>query len=55
MTIADKMSMTIFELFREDCGEVIDLINFFVDKAEGFEEKSTKKEEPTGYDGFWDM
>lgn len=55
MTIADKMKMTIFDLLRQDCGEVIDLINYFVDKSQEPEEKSKKINEPTGYDGFWDM
>lgn len=56
MTIAEKMRMTIFDLFRQDCGEVIDLINYFVDKAqEPKEPKDTITGSSTGYDGFWDM
>lgn len=43
--------MTPFDLFREDCGEVIAIINHFVEK--GKEEQP--EQAPAEYDGFWDF
>lgn len=48
--MADRYHITPFELYRQDCDEVIMTINFFV--AKGDEEDEHK--EPVN-DGFWDF
>ena len=50
-TLADRYHITPFELYRQDCEEVIMTINFFVAKAD---EKDEDKPESI-YDGFWDF
>ena len=50
-TLADRYHITPFELYQQDCEEVIMTINFFVAKAD---EKDDDKKEPI-YDGFWDF
>ena len=52
ITIADRFHITPFELYKQDCGEVIDLINYFLEKSEA-EEKKPKP--PAAEDGFWDF
>ena len=34
MTLSERLKMTPFDLFREDCGEVIAIINHFVEKGQ---------------------
>ena len=50
--MADRFHITPFELYKQDCGEVIDLINYFLEKSEA-EEKKPKP--PAAEDGFWDF
>lgn len=47
--------MTPFELYREDCDEVIMLINHFIER--GNDEQTTAKTTPENNfnDGFWDF
>lgn len=51
--MADRFHITPFELYKQDCEEVIDLINYFLKKSEN--ESKTKKQQPKGNDGFWDF
>ena len=44
--------MTPFELFREDCDEVISLINHFLTRGD---ENPEPKRQPQQPDGFWDF
>lgn len=44
--------MTPFELYKQDCDEVIGIINYFLEKSEA-EEKKPKP--PAVEDGFWDF
>ena len=53
ITLADRFKMTPFELFQQDCGEVIALINYFIEKGET--EKKPKQRQPQAGDGFWDF
>lgn len=50
--MAKHFEMTPFELNRQDMGEVIDFINYFIDK--GTEKKQKPSEQPIS-DGFWDF
>lgn len=52
VTIADRFRMTPFELYREECDEVISLINYYLEKDTP---KKTAKPKPMNYDGFWDF
>ena len=51
VTIADRFKMTPFQLYREDCDEVITLINFYLNKGK----TETKAPQMIQYDGFWDF
>lgn len=53
ITIADRFKMTPFEIFAQDCDEVISLINYFIIKGEETENK--KPQQPQAADGFWDF
>ena len=44
--------MTPFELYREECDEVISLINYYLEKDTP---KETAKPKSMNYDGFWDF
>lgn len=52
ITLAKHFDMTPFDLNREDLFEVIDFINYFIDK--GTETKKKPPEQPIS-DGFWDF
>lgn len=54
VTIADRFHITPFELFKQDCDEVISLINYFLAKSET-ESKKPKQRQPQANDGFWDF
>jgi hypothetical protein len=54
VTIADRFRITPFEMFAQDCDEVISLINYFLEKSET-EGKKPKQQPPTVNDGFWDF
>lgn len=49
--------MTPFELFREDCEEVILIVNHFIEKGSTGGENTTTKTTPENNfnDGFWDF
>lgn len=49
--MADRFRITPFELFRQECDEVISLINHFLEK--GAPERKPKAD--TQNDGFWDF
>ena len=51
VTISDRFKMTPFQLFAEDCDEVINIINYFLNKTPN----KTEKPKPILYDGFWDF
>lgn len=44
--------MTPFDVFQQDCDEVISLINYFLEKGEGEEKPAAAKPKD---DGFWDF
>lgn len=53
ITIADRFRMTPFEVFAQDCDEVVSLINYFLVK-----DQKKPKSKATGKkqnDGFWDF
>ena len=54
VTIADRFRMTPFEMFAQDCDEVISLINYFLEKGKAGNKKP-KQQPPTVNDGFWDF
>lgn len=53
ITIADRFHITPFELFQQDCDEVISVINYFVIKGEETENK--KQKQPQAADDFWNF
>lgn len=50
IAIADRFRMTPFELFAQDCDEVISLINYYIEKGS----ETGKPNQPRVNDGFWD-
>lgn len=54
MTLAQNLSISPFEIFDQECDEVIMLINFYI-KLGGNQETETKVKQPHKNDGFWDF
>lgn len=50
VTIADRFHISIFDVMREDTDEIIDYINFMIEKAD--DEQEHKANEPKI--DFWD-
>lgn len=51
-TIADRFRMSIFEVMQQDTAEVIDYINFMIEKSNDEQEQEHKADEPKI--DFWD-
>lgn len=53
VTIADRFRMSIFEVMQQDTAEVIDYINFMIEKSDDEQEQEHKADEPKI--DFWDF
>lgn len=54
VTLAKHFDMTPFELNKQDFDEVIEFVNYFIEKGVEPEEQKKAAPEPI-YDGFWDF
>ena len=52
ITLADRFKVTPFDIFRENCDDVIQLINFFIQKGEDDDTEGGNVQ--SADDGFWD-
>lgn len=50
LTLSERFKITPFKLYKQDCFEVIALINHFIAKADDVDEKPQHK---FNADGFW--
>lgn len=53
VTIADRFHISIFDVMREDTDEIIDYINFMIEKSDDEQEQENKADEPKI--DFWDF
>lgn len=53
VTIADRFHISIFDVMREDTDEIIDYINFMIEKSDDEQEQEHKANEPKI--DFWDF
>lgn len=54
VNLARQFEMTPFELDKQDYDEVIEFVNYFIEKGVEPEEQKKAVPEPI-YDGFWDF